>query len=160
LGDALAVDFLQIPQFFGCATAAKPVTSILPGQGVLVIDNSCPKPIGSQGSIGAFLEFVDAKKDDPKFLLSACHVLGRSCQKSPQVFLPDEKSNIASNVRCVDMKKQGNAVDAAVAEIKTEIEAQNIFTKITVTTDVPSLPAIGDPVQKLGVSTGATNGRL
>ena len=131
--------------------------SLRPGSGVysVSVDGDCrPFP----GTVGAFLRTRGTK--EPVWLLSNHHVLVSDENCLPFNVFSESGVLISRSVLPVPLSLHGNRVDAALAELIDPELAEPLYHPLELASTAPVEIAEGDPVQKLGLATNLTTGRV
>lgn len=133
-------------------------TSVRPGTGV---HSKSSKPDCSEpcpGTVSAFFRTRGTEK--PVWLLSNHHVLVNNEACLPVQIFTESGVLISKSVLPVPLTVRGNRVDAALAELLDPTIADAVYDPIELTSTTPDGVADGDIVQKFGVATGLTCGKV
>jgi hypothetical protein len=131
--------------------------SLRPGSGVysVSVNGDCrPFP----GTVGAFLRTRGTK--GPVWLLSNHHVLVSNENCLPVNVFSESGVLISKSVLPVPLGLHGNRVDAALAELIDPELAKPLYHPLELASTAPAKIAEGDAVQKLGLATNLTTGRV
>jgi hypothetical protein len=94
------------------------------------------------------------------WLLSNHHVLVNNERCLPAQVYTAAGKLVSQSVQPVPLKMDGNRVDAAVAELIDPAMAEAVYDPIELISTMPVSIAEGDTVQKLGVATRSTYGKV
>jgi hypothetical protein len=155
------VKIVHLPPFqnAGASNGVAPGRALLrPGTGVRALsdNNHCSPPCA--GTVAAFFRTRGMQK--PVWLLSNNHVLVNSESCLPIKVFTGAGNLISERVRAVPLKIDGNRVDAAVAELMDPAMVEAVYDPLELDSTVPFCLADGDTVQKFGVATRLTYGKV